>query len=59
MFNSISKRFKGEQPQPQPKNNQEMEGFICPLCMQSFNSPDLVQEHFDSQHNDIDSKVCV
>lgn len=34
-----------------------LQGFLCPLCMQSFKSAELLQTHFDSSHGDMGEPV--
>ena len=28
------------------------EGFICPMCMKGFLNPDVLQQHFETEHTD-------
>lgn len=28
------------------------QGFLCPMCMKSFNNPEALQRHFDAAHNE-------
>jgi len=29
-----------------------LQGFVCPMCMQSYAKPEDLQKHFDSQHQE-------
>jgi hypothetical protein len=31
------------------------QGFMCPMCYESFPNPDVLQDHFNLTHNDTDS----
>ncbi|XP_022801802.1 early endosome antigen 1-like [Stylophora pistillata] len=51
------KKKDNEQPESPTKKNQpqspsETSGFICPVCMISFNSPEDLQIHFETAHVD-------
>ena len=34
-------------------NQEEIQGFVCPMCMQTFHDSAKLQLHFDTEHNDI------
>lgn len=34
------------------ENNQVLEGFICPMCMTDFKTPNYLTKHFEEFHND-------
>ncbi|VDO87060.1 unnamed protein product, partial [Haemonchus placei] len=35
----------------------EIEGFLCPICMTTFNSPELLSGHFEEAHNKENSLI--
>lgn len=37
----------------------EIEGFLCPICMVHFNSPESLSEHFEEAHNKVRSFRCL
>ncbi|CAI4231621.1 unnamed protein product [Auanema sp. JU1783] len=36
---------------PEPNEEGEIEGFLCPVCMTHFDSPDQLSQHFERQHS--------
>ncbi len=30
---------------------------MCPICYKSFDNPDILQEHFNSKHHDLDDSA--
>ena len=37
---------------PAEQEGTSQEGFICPMCMRGFASPDQLQIHFEGEHGD-------
>ncbi|VDM73164.1 unnamed protein product [Strongylus vulgaris] len=35
----------------QNNGDDEIEGFLCPICMVHYNSPESLSEHFEEAHN--------
>ncbi len=35
-----------------PTDGHEVEGFLCPLCLRAFPSPESLSEHYSSEHSD-------
>jgi hypothetical protein len=33
-------------------NGEDLEGFICPICMTDFKAPNHLTKHFEEVHND-------
>ncbi|KAK6021601.1 hypothetical protein OSTOST_12724, partial [Ostertagia ostertagi] len=38
-------------------DDDEIEGFLCPICMSTFNSPELLSGHFEEAHNKENSLI--
>lgn len=58
MFKRWRDKKKDNEQQESPANTKqaqspnETSGFICPVCMISFNSPEDLQVHFETSHDD-------
>ncbi|VDM55198.1 unnamed protein product [Angiostrongylus costaricensis] len=35
----------------------EVEGFLCPICMSTFTAPELLSEHFEEAHNKVNDFI--